>query len=111
MNGLTGRGVRGPWRGVLTLLPPLALCAASAEAADVMRGRDLYAAHCAVCHGPSGVPRMPGAPGFSRGEAMFQPDGALLQRIRVGRNTMPAYEGVLPDRDILNIVAFLRTMH
>jgi cytochrome c6 len=110
MNGWTAFA-RGSGRAVLVLLPLFALCSPGAKAADVMRGRDLYAAHCAVCHGPNGVPRMPGAPGFSRGEAMFLPDGVLLQRIRSGRNTMPAYDGVLPDRDILSIVAFLRTFH
>lgn len=82
----------------------------SAGAADILRGRDIYGTHCAQCHGRGGVSVLPGAPSFARGENLMKPDVMLLAQIRTGRNVMPAFQGILSDRDILNVIAFLRTL-
>lgn len=87
-----------------------AAVSAPAAAADIFKGRQVYATHCAVCHGPNGVSVMPGAPNLARGERMMQPDAGLLASIRGGRNAMPAYAGILTDRDILDVIAFMRTL-
>lgn len=92
------------------LAVPLLLAAAPAGAADVLRGADLYQRHCAHCHGGSGRPVMPTAPDFARPGVLFKPDPVLLESIRGGRGAMPAYQGVLRDREILDIVAHLRTL-
>ena len=52
---------------------------------------------------------MPGAPDFSRPTSLLKPDLTLLGAVRSGRGAMPAYQGLLRDRDILDIVAHLRT--
>jgi mono/diheme cytochrome c family protein len=89
----------------------LALCAhAPAWAGDVLAGADLYRRHCANCHGADGRPVLPTAPDFSRPTALLKPDLALLAAIRSGRGAMPAYTGQLRDREILDIVAHLRTL-
>jgi cytochrome c6 len=80
------------------------------HAADVMSGAQLYRQHCTGCHGGDGRPVMPLAPDFSRPGALFKPDLALLGAIRAGRGAMPAYVGQLRDREILDIVAHLRTL-
>jgi len=41
----------------------------------------------------------------------MRPDFTLLAAIRSGKNAMPAFQGVLTDRDILDVIAFLRTLH
>ncbi len=82
----------------------------SAQAADVLRGADLYQRHCANCHGGSGRPVMPTAPDFARPGVLFKPDPVLLEAIRGGRGAMPAYQGVLRDREILDVIAHLRTL-
>lgn len=87
----------------------VATAAAPAAAADVQRGGDLYRAHCAHCHGQGGRPLLPTAPDLSRPTALLKPDLVLLGAIRAGRGAMPAYEGQLRDREILDIVAFVRT--
>lgn len=87
----------------LALLPP------AARAADTSHGADLYRQHCANCHGGDGRPVMPGAPDFSRPTSLLKPDLALLGAVRSGRGAMPSYQGLLRDRDILDIVAHLRT--
>lgn len=89
----------------------LMLTSGTSTAADTNKGQQLYAANCAICHGPSGRSVMPGAPNFDRGEGLMRPDFALLASIRAGKNAMPAYQGLLADRDILDVIAFLRTLH
>ncbi|NJD88424.1 MAG: cytochrome c [Betaproteobacteria bacterium] len=79
-------------------------------AADLARGSQTYALHCAVCHGPAGQGGVPGAPKFNRGERLMQSDLALLESVRRGRNIMPAFAGVLRDREILDVIAYLRTL-
>jgi cytochrome c6 len=53
---------------------------------------------------------LPTAPDFTRVDALLKPDMALVASIRAGRGAMPAYQGQLRDRDILDIVAHLRTL-
>jgi len=86
------------------------LLAFNAQAGDVLRGADLYRRHCAVCHGNNGQPVLPTAPDFTKPMALLKPDLTLLASVRQGRGAMPAYQGVLRDREILDIVAHLRTL-
>jgi cytochrome c6 len=86
------------------------LAAPATRAADTEQGRQIYAMHCASCHGPTGVPVMPGAPDFTRLQTLMQPDPALMLKIKVGKNAMPGYAGLLKDRDIMDVIAYLRTL-
>jgi len=74
-------------------------------------GEDVYATHCASCHGPTGEGDGPDATGWPRptnltrlGPAVLEPD-YLLYRIREGggffpyNSTMTAYEGVLSEEE------------
>jgi mono/diheme cytochrome c family protein len=90
----------------------LLLCsvATAATAGDSLRGADLYRSHCSSCHGHNGQPVLPSAPDLSRPTSLLKADPALLAGIRSGRGAMPAYAGQLRDRDILDIVAHLRTL-
>ena len=89
----------------------LLMTSGTSNAADTNKGQQLFAANCAICHGQSGRSVMPGAPNFDRGEGLMRPDFTLLASIRAGKNAMPAYQGLLADRDILDVIAFLRTLH
>jgi cytochrome c6 len=86
------------------------LAAGSAAAADIQRGGTMYSTHCAVCHGANGTPVMPGAPNFRRMESLMRPDMQLLIAIRNGKGAMPAYFGVLREREIMDVIAYLRTL-
>lgn len=81
------------------------------RAADTNKGGEIYALHCASCHGVSGVSVMIGAPSFSQNEGLMSPDKALLISIQSGKSAMPAYRGVLSDQDILDVIAYLRTLN
>lgn len=78
--------------------------------ADVFAGQQLYQSHCANCHGFDGVPLVPGSPDFSRGEGLLKPDNMIFEIIKEGTSQMPRYEGILRDREILNLIDFLRTL-
>ncbi|MBK5103608.1 MAG: cytochrome c [Burkholderiales bacterium] len=110
-NGPTRRATALRHLGLFLLGGGMSLAAAvPAGAADVIKGAQIYARHCASCHGPNGISVMPGAPHLARGERMMQPDLALLSALKAGKNAMPAYIGILADRDILDVIAYSRTL-
>ncbi len=87
-------------------------------------GRDLYDAHCAVCHGPSGKGDGPGARvvrqpmrDFSNQAAMRAVnDRFLFEMIKKGgsqfgrSNAMPAWGMKLSDEEISAIVIYIRSL-
>jgi cytochrome c6 len=83
---------------------------APVRAGDALRGAELYRQHCRGCHGDGGRPVLPTAPDFTQHTALLKPDLVLLAAIRRGRGAMPAYDGLLRDTEILDIVAHLRTL-
>ncbi len=96
--------------GALLLLAVAATAAGSAQAADPRNGAKLYNMHCAGCHGVRGTARMAGVPDFSRGQALFKSDPDLLLTIENGRGVMPAFRGLMSTREILDVLAYLRTL-
>ena len=80
------------------------------QAANVVRGQQLYNMHCAACHGPRGEGVVPEAPKFRQGERLGQPDMVLLQSVRSGKKTMPPFFGILQDAQILDVLAYVRTL-
>jgi len=100
------------WAGACTAAwaGALALLAGPAAASDPQRGAELYARHCAHCHGANGRAVLAGAPDFTSPVALLKPDLALLASVRNGKGAMPAYAGMLRDREILDIVSHLRTL-
>ncbi len=94
----------------------LALCAMStgyaglAQAADPLKGAKTYNERCTNCHGPRGIPTMPGVPDFTRGSALMQNDLTLVKTISVGKGMMPAFQGRLSEQEILDVIAYIRTL-
>ncbi|RIX49885.1 MAG: cytochrome c [Rhodocyclales bacterium GT-UBC] len=79
-------------------------------AANPANGQRLYNMHCAACHGPRGEGVHPEAPKFRMGERLEQPDLVLMQSVKTGKKTMPPFFGVLQDPQILDILAYVRTL-
>jgi len=79
-------------------------------AGDPTKGGATYTTYCAGCHGQAGVSMMPGAPNFATRERMLQTDAQLLANIKAGKNAMPAFQGIVSDGDIMNVIAFIRTL-
>jgi cytochrome c6 len=99
----------GVLRG-LFVIPLLAFGAIDSHAADIANGGKLYAMHCVICHGANGVNVMPDAPNFARSESLLRPDVFILAAIKEGKNAMPAFQGMLKDQEILDVIAYLRTL-
>lgn len=81
-----------------------------AQAINLAQGQQLYNMHCAACHGPRGEGVNPEAPKFRMGERLEQPDMVLMQSVKTGKKTMPPFFGVLQDQQILDILAYVRTL-
>jgi cytochrome c6 len=88
----------------------IALAGSPVEAADTTKGAQLYAKHCAGCHGSNGVPVMPGTPNFTQPQSMMRSDAAFAAVIRNGRMTMPGYRGLLKESEVYDVIAYLRTL-
>lgn len=81
-----------------------------AQAIDLGRGQHLFNLHCAVCHGVNGIAVVPNAPNFAMRERLDQPDFMLMQSVKVGKNTMPPFLGMLQDAEIADILQYVRTL-
>ena len=78
-------------------------------AADIQKGRQVYDLHCIACHGAGGISSDPFVPSFADGDLLYLMDSDLLQRIRDGKDTMPAFRGLLRDEEIRDVITYLRT--
>ena len=104
-NALNARG----WREV-AMVGLLILAAPASEGADINKGAQIYARHCASCHGKSGVPEMAGLPNFTQPATMMRSDAAIATVIRNGKMTMPGYRGLLKESEVYDVIAYLRTL-
>ena len=95
---------------IMALAASTMALAQPAGAADLGRGQQIYNMHCVACHGPRGMSSVPDAPNFARGERLNQPDMLLLQTVKGGKKNQPPFFGILSDQDILNALAFARTL-
>lgn len=99
------------------------------EAETVARGRKLYVAHCASCHGvnlegqpdwksplPSG--RMPAPPHDASGHTWHHADGVLFRIAKEGaaavvggsyESDMPGFRDMLGDDEIRAVLAFIKS--
>jgi predicted CXXCH cytochrome family protein len=91
--------------------------ASAVTTGDVAAGRDLYQAHCDVCHGHDGAGKTAAGGGMYPPPARLQSDalakrtdGDLFYLIRNGiRNTaMPGWQ--LPDRETWQLVLYVRKL-
>lgn len=105
----------------------------STEAADLERGEQLYGEHCAICHGaqlegqpdwrsPGPDGRLPAPPHDETGHTWHHGDQLLFDYVRLGGaealesrgvtgfdSGMPAFGHLLSDRDIRDILAFIKS--
>jgi mono/diheme cytochrome c family protein len=108
----------------LILRMMLSLDEGTPAAARPQDGRAIFAAHCAICHGPTGKGDGPGAKvirqkmlDFSDAAAMLQVSDRFVFDIiqkggsQFGRsNAMPAWGMKLTDEEIQAVVAHIRSL-
>ncbi|HID50869.1 MAG TPA: cytochrome c [Anaerolineae bacterium] len=92
-----------------------------ADEVSLQRGEILYALHCALCHGESGMGDGPMVPFYEEYEADAPPDitgsnignmfdGALFRIITQGRKTMPPLAENLTIRERWDVVNYVRSL-
>lgn len=101
------------------------------DPAAVARGKDLYASHCASCHGadlqgqpewrrrmPNG--RLPAPPHDESGHTWHHADGVLIDIVKNGmvpgrtapqgyQSDMPAFGSALSDADVAAVLAYIKS--
>ena len=91
-------------------------CAASASkpgpaAAGPDRTRTIFERSCATCHGPQGEGKQLGTmkiPSLREGAPLTDPDERLFTQIADGGRGMPPFKFTLDDRQIRDLVRFVR---
>jgi len=88
----------------------------AADRASRQRGRKLFAANCASCHGraargdgPAGAALNP-RPADLTAMAGQHPDGDFAWKIANGRGLMPAWNGQLSEKNIWDLVNFIQSL-
>jgi len=78
-------------------------------AGDPMKGRQLYVDRCSGCHGLNGSSHVTGIPNFRLGEGLMKSDLEIISFVKKGKGVMPAFQGILTDAEIRDILAYVRT--
>lgn len=82
---------------------------------DQVKGRKLFAKHCAGCHGPEGkgdgyLLLGPDPANLTRPATKNKPDALLLQTIHEGKPNMPSWKGRLSEAESRAVLAYIRTL-
>ena len=88
---------------------------ATGKSDPLAKGKRLFTKHCAGCHGPEGKgdgykllgsdPANLTAPATKK-----KSDSALLATIHEGKPNMPSWKGLLSERDITSVLAYIRSL-
>ncbi len=81
------------------------------EVPSPFSGGKTYKKYCGMCHGEKNRKAIPSVHDFIRGEYLMIPDREMFQIIREGKKTMPAFIGILSNRQIENVVNYLRMLN
>ena len=102
--------------GVTALFVTLAACAGASGRPNAERGASIYAENCQSCHGDAATGRqaIPGTPTHGpEGHTWHHADGQLVQivlgKLRIPGRAMPAFEGILSEQDIQDVLAYLKS--
>ena len=90
----------------------------TASAVDTNKGKKVYEAKCLTCHGKEGRGDGPTAQGLGKKPRNFtepdflktRTDADLKKTILEGRPPMPAFKGTLKDKDIDEVIPFVKSL-
>ncbi len=88
---------------------------ASPKAAHPAKGKTLFIKYCAGCHGAQGNGDGykllgPDPANLTAPTTQNKSDSTLLATIHEGKPNMPSWKGLLSDRDIRSVLAYIRTL-
>lgn len=87
----------------------------AASFAARQNGKDLYAQHCARCHGADGrgkttLGKTFKAPDLTNPAIHRRSDARFTRSIKNGRGNMPAFSRKLSAQDIIALIAYVRSL-
>lgn len=88
----------------------LAVAAAAAGAADLVKAKQNYDRYCAACHGFNGMSVMPDAPSLRLNAGLMQPDIAIVNKLKAGSAKKPPFVGLMTDQELFDVVTYARTI-
>ena len=95
----------------LAVLAGLLASSHQASAADFFNGETVYRTYCESCHGPRGRGLIGNAPNFAHGQGLMKPDASLYEVIKDGKNSMPAFRGVLKSEEYFDVISYIRSFY
>lgn len=98
-------GAGAPAAGRQGAAPPL-----RGKAEMPHRGEVSYVRFCGGCHGVRGIAAYENSPSFAFGERLDKADADLWRSLLDGRQEMPGWEGKLPNVELAQILAYVRTL-
>ena len=87
----------------------------AADAASIGRGKAIYTAECASCHGSSGKGDGPAAKDLEKSPGDMtklggQSDGALFWKITEGKKPMASFATKLSEQQRWDVINYMRTL-
>ena len=87
----------------------------AADATSIARGKTVYTAECASCHGNSGVGDGPSAKDLEKSPGDMtklgsQSDGALFWKITEGKKPMASFAKKLSEQQRWDVINYMRTL-
>ncbi len=88
---------------------------ADSRSDDEVRGKMIFARHCAGCHGPEGkgdgyMMLGPDPANLTKPSTAQKSDTALLQTIHEGKPNMPSWKRRLSDEESRAVLAYIRML-
>lgn len=80
-------------------------------AGDPFAGSSIYAHYCVSCHGGDGAGEVAGTPSFRGGRLLMKNPMELRNIIRSGKDMMPAFQGILTEEQIDDVMEYIRTFN
>lgn len=81
---------------------------ASSPADQILKGKEIFETQCTSCHGKYGADGMNGAKNLQT--SVLSRD-QMIQKLNTGGNGMPAFQNMLGEEKIRDVVAYIRTLH
>ena len=79
------------------------------EGTPIEIGEKIYHIFCSGCHGFNGIASYEKSPSFAKGERLDKTEQQLFNSIKNGKSIMPAWQHVLSDQQITNVLAYINS--
>lgn len=80
------------------------------QAAPAADPKTNYTRYCASCHGFDGRGVMPTVPNLKIGNALYKPEQQMVEALKRGSDKKPPFIGMMSDRELADLINYIRMM-